>query len=178
MPQDALRRRLSIARWSLALSALSSPLLARLAYGDWNGGIVAAALILTVPMFGCVSLALHQARSFQTRPTFGPRSLLVAASLLAGGAVGLCVLGPLLGGIVDLVVVPIAVYCLVISWVQPRSRDVFVTIVLGLALTPVLVWFSLAADHSRGGGLYAAASLVGIFAALAGLRRRGRTIHT
>ncbi len=79
-----------------------------------------------------------------------------------------------LGVLIDLLLVPIAMMVLLLSWVQPRDEDYVVTVLLGLALAPLMTWFLGRADEVLTEGLIAGAAILLVFAALSARRQRGR----
>ncbi len=168
MPRERELRNAAVVAVGVAIAATA--LVVRY---DLEPELLAVTYAMTVvPAILCLSTIYRHRKHPNQRSAFKP-GLLALATLLLATAVVLLSLG-YLGLLIDFLLVPIAMMVLLLAWVQPRDEDYVGTVVLGLALAPLMTWFLGRADEFLNEGLIAGAAILLIAAALTARRQRGQ----
>jgi hypothetical protein len=164
---------LVVSLMALSTSAVATPFLVRVGYGERNDQVVIVALGISLPVLACVFLTLAQQRRGEGgRLSFAPAPLAAAAMLMTISVVAICLLG-YVGALVDFLTVPAAAAFLALAWVQPRESDEVWTVLFGITFTILVAWFAGRADEYISEGLISGGSIVVILAVLRRLRARG-----
>lgn len=163
---------LSFATLALALAAVSNPLLVKWAYQDENIPMTLAGVLPALPLLAFGGLAIWQEHDGTARFTFAARPLARSLLLMAIWVVGDALLGyfvVLLGA----VVLPAAAALLAVAWVQPADDQRRLTVVLAIAVVPLVAWLAGRADERLSEAFMSGCAIALIIVALWFIRRRG-----
>lgn len=135
--------------------------------------LLGVAIAPPAPLLVFAGLTIWQARSGRTQTTFSPAPLASSMLVMCLWIVGVAALG-FWTFLLGIVVVPIALALLVVSWVQPTEERLALTVVLAIAVFPLLAWFLGRADEYLSEALISGAALACVATALVVVRQRSR----
>ena len=165
-----LTRRLQLALLSAVVATGANPFLVQWAYQDWNALLVVLAIAPVLPLMAFAGLTLWQEAQGRAATTFAARPLSSALFLMSVWVVGTAIVGYFVL-LLGLVVLPVSASLLALAWVQPRPDREALTVILGIAAVPFVIWFAGRADEYVSEAFISGSALVAIVAVMYSVRR-------